>query len=36
MSELIQRLLSGDRRALARLLSHVENRTELGREAVRA
>ena len=33
--DLIQRLLEGDRRALARLLSHVENRNELGRRAVR-
>ncbi|MDI3341499.1 MAG: methylmalonyl Co-A mutase-associated GTPase MeaB [Sphaerobacter sp.] len=35
MSALIERFLAGDRRALARLLSHVENRTELGRRAVR-
>lgn len=33
MSDLIDRFLAGDRRALARLLSHVENRTELGRRA---
>lgn len=35
MSDLIQRFLAGDRRALARLLSHVENRTELGARAIR-
>lgn len=35
MSDLIQRFLAGDRRALARLLSHVENRTDLGARAVR-
>ncbi len=33
--DLIQRFLSGERRALARLLSHVEDRTELGRRAIR-
>lgn len=34
-SNLVTRFLAGDRRALARLLSHVENRTDLGREALR-
>ena len=33
--DLIERFLNGERRALARLLSHVEDRTELGRRAVR-
>ena len=33
--ELIERFLNGERRALARLLSHVEDRTELGSRAVR-
>lgn len=36
MSDLIERFLAGDRRALARLLSHAENRTELGRRAEHA
>jgi GTPase len=33
--ELVTRFLAGDRRALARLLSHVEDRTELGRRSLR-
>lgn len=33
--DLIQRFLCGERRALARLLTHVEDRTELGRRAIR-
>jgi LAO/AO transport system kinase len=33
--DLIDRFLAGDRRALARLLSHVEDRTDLGRRAIR-
>lgn len=33
--DLIQRFLDGERRALARLLSHVEDRTDLGRRAIR-
>jgi LAO/AO transport system kinase len=33
VSDLIDRFLAGDRRALARLLSHAENRTELGQLA---
>jgi LAO/AO transport system kinase len=33
--DLIERFLNGERRALARLLSHVEDRTELGSRAVR-
>lgn len=36
MSDLIGRFLTGDRRALARLLSHTENRTELARRAEQA
>ncbi len=36
IDDLIQRFLCGERRALARLLSHVEDRTELGRRAIRA
>jgi LAO/AO transport system kinase len=36
VSDLIERFLAGDRRALARLLSHAENRTELGRHAEQA
>lgn len=36
MSDLIERFLAGDRRALARLLTHAENRTELGRHAEQA
>lgn len=35
MSGLVTRFLAGDRRALARLLSHVEDRTALGAVAVR-
>ncbi|HUZ02419.1 MAG TPA: methylmalonyl Co-A mutase-associated GTPase MeaB [Thermomicrobiaceae bacterium] len=35
MTELVVRFLAGDRRALSRLLSHVENRTETGSIAVR-
>lgn len=35
MSDLIQRFRDGDRRALARLLSHVENQSSLGLRAVR-
>lgn len=34
MSGLIDRFLAGDRRALARLLSHVENRTPLGHRVI--
>ncbi len=34
-SDLVSRFLAGDRRALARLLSHVEDRTDLGRQALR-
>lgn len=33
--DLVGRFLNGERRALARLLTHVENRSELGRRAVR-
>jgi LAO/AO transport system kinase len=33
--DLVTRFLAGDRRALARLLSHVEDRTELGRRSLR-
>lgn len=33
--DLVTRFLAGDRRALARLLSHVEDRTDLGRQALR-
>ncbi len=33
--DLVQRFLNGERRALARLLSHVEDRTDLGRRAIR-
>lgn len=36
MNELLQRFLQGDRRALARILTRVENETEEGREYVRA
>ena len=35
MSQWIERFRDGDRRALSRLLSHVENRTRLGTEALR-
>lgn len=35
MSDLIAHFRAGNRRALARLLSHVENRTALGNEALR-
>lgn len=35
MSDLIARFLDGDRRALARLLSHIENRMPLGMRAMR-
>lgn len=35
MSDLVERLAEGDRRALARLLTYVENRTEAGSRAVR-
>lgn len=35
MSALIDRFLAGERRALSRLLSHVEDRTELGHQAIR-
>ena len=35
MTDLVDRFQAGDRRALARLLSHVENRTETGSRAVR-
>jgi LAO/AO transport system kinase len=36
VSDLIDRFLEGDRRALSRLLSHAENRTELGQRAEQA
>lgn len=35
MQDLIDRFLQGDRRALSRLITQVENRTQLGAEAVR-
>jgi LAO/AO transport system kinase len=36
MSDLVERFLAGERRALARVISRVENETEEGRECLRA